>query len=103
MIELNGILVYSKDTAVEALKTLGLDSMDIDALCDALCGDKIEELEDKHDNLKDEFESYEATLDEYHACANEVMNYCDELLSMKRVPNAREALMNIKRTIYNTF
>lgn len=103
MIELNGIFVYSKDAAIEALKSLGLDAMDIDDLCDILCGDKIEELENRYDDLEYEFKSYETTLDEYHACANEVMNYCNELLEMKRVPNARDALMNIKRTIYNTF
>ena len=103
MFEANGIFVYSEDTAMDLLKSLGMDNMDVENFKRLICSDeaaKVDEAEYKADVARQESEAMEAYTEHVQSVMNEVLNIVDEALNMERISKARERFEAIHNLIY---
>lgn len=103
MLEVNGVLVYSEDTAHDALASLGMDKIDAENFARLLCENELDEAEYQRDVARQEFEAMEARLDEIQSCMNEVINLIDEALDMERISKPRERFEALKRIIESEY
>lgn len=102
MFEANGIFVYSEATALDLLKSLGMDSMDVENFKSMLCSDEVgkaDEAEHKASIAKQEYEAMEAYTENLQSVLNEVLNIVDEALNMERISKARERFEAIENLI----
>lgn len=100
MFEANGIFVYSEDTALDLLKSLGMDNMDVENFKRLICSDEVDEAEYRADVAKQEYEAMEAYTENLQSVLNEVLNIVDEALNMERISKARERFEAIHNLIY---
>lgn len=96
MLEVNGVLVYSEDTAHDALASLGMDKIDAENFARLLCENELDEAHYQRDVAKQEFEAMEASLENMQSVMNEVLNMLDEALCMERISKPRERLEAIR-------
>ena len=96
MLQLNNMIAYNKDTAIDMLIGLGVDRLDVEEMIKYLSADALDELAAERGG-----DNYELIADGYYNSITSAVNMIDEFLEADRITKSREKLEAIKNTLEN--
>lgn len=96
MLQLNNMIAYNKDTAIDLLFGLGFDRLDVEEMIEYLSADARAELAAERSG-----DDYELIADGYYQSITYAVNMIDEFLDCERITKPREKLEEIKNTLEN--
>ena len=96
MLQVNTMIAYNKDTAIDMMIGLGVDRLDIEEMIKYLSADALDELAAERAG-----DNYELIADGYYNSITSAVNMIDEFLDCERITKPREKLEAIKNTLEN--
>ena len=96
MLQVNDMLAYNKDTAIDMLIGLGVDRLDIEEMINYISADALDQLAAERGG-----DNYELIADGYYNSIASAVNMIDEFLDCERITKPREKLEALKNTLEN--
>ena len=96
MLQVNTMIAYNKDTAIDLLIGLGVDRLDVEELIKYLSADALDVLAAERAG-----DDYELIADGYYNSITSAVNMIDEFLDCDRITKPREKFDAIKNTLEN--
>ena len=96
MLQVNTMIAYNKDTAIDLLIGLGVDRLDVEEMIKYLSADALDELATERGG-----DNYELIADGYYNSITSAVNMIDEFLEADRITKPREKFEAIKNTLEN--
>ena len=96
MLQVNDMLAYNKDTAIDMLIGLGVDRLDIEEMIKYISADALDQLAVERGG-----DNYELIADGYYNSIASAVNMIDEFLDCERITKPREKLEALKNTLEN--
>ena len=96
MLQVNDMLAYNKDTAIDMLIGLGVDRLDIEEMIEYISTDALDQLAVERCG-----DNYELIADGYYNSITSAINMIDEFLEADRITKPREKLEALKNTLEN--
>ena len=96
MLQVNDMLAYNKDTAIDMLIGLGVDRLDIEEMIKYISADALDQLAAERGG-----DNYELIADGYYNSIASAVNMIDEFLDCERITKPREKLEALKNTLEN--
>lgn len=96
----NGTFIYSHDSAIEAIRDLGLSIEDARELAIMILGEELTELQEKANGVV-RGDNWELIADGYYNAIASAINIIDEALDKPRLTKARETLEEVKNQLDN--
>lgn len=96
MLQLNNMIAYNKDTAIDLLVGLGVDRLDVEEMIKYLAADVFDQLAAERGG-----DNYELIADGYYNSITNAVNMIDEFLDCERITKPREKLEEIKNALEN--
>lgn len=96
MLQVNNMIAYNKETAVDMLIGMGFDRFDVDQMIEYLSADALDELAAERGG-----DNYELIADGYYQSITNAVNLIDEFLDCERITKPREKLEEIKNALEN--
>ena len=96
MLQVNDMLAYNKDTAIDMLIGLGVDRLDIEEMVEYISTDALDQLAVERCG-----DNYELIADGYYNSITSAVNMIDDFLEAERIAKPREKLEALKNALEN--